>query len=429
MQSLITEHSQLISGRRVAHKPRPKLVSSVKLLVKKGMSQDHQDVDNPLIVNLDTLQTITKTFDRIRVLRDPIEREYTFIEMTKQFDIPLDSLHQMFRTYCLAQEEKQALSSWWKSPLFRLEKRLESFARFLDGMDIFKIIGKLASLSIILGVITFVAEIPQRAEREKTEQKRANYEAWQIIRSNQGQLANGGRIDALQDLHKNGIKLSDINVAKANLNDINLNGAQLEDADLSETTLHRANLSRTNLHFSNLRKSEGFNTNLSEANLFVAKLDDAVFFNPNLNKADLRRASLRNTQLSAADLRGANLEGANLIDAKLMSDENNMEVDLTGANLKNILFSKSTIFPPGFDPAKHNAHLVGPGAKLKDISLSQFDLGEVDLTGADLTNANLTETNLSKVKGLTVEQVKKAEYWEGAKYEPGFRKKLGLLPE
>jgi preprotein translocase subunit YajC len=50
-------------------------------------------------------------------------------------------------------------------------------------MDIFRIIGKLASLSIIFGMITFIAEIPQRAEQQATERKRANYEAWQLIRA------------------------------------------------------------------------------------------------------------------------------------------------------------------------------------------------------------------------------------------------------
>jgi uncharacterized protein YjbI with pentapeptide repeats len=294
-------------------------------------------------------------------------------------------------------------------------------------MALFRVIGKLASLSIILGVITFLAEIPQRTERQATEQKKANYEAWQIIRANQGQASNGGRTDALQDLHKNGVQLLDVNLAKANLTGINLSGAELENADFTETVLRGANLAEANLSRANLERASGSAGSFKGTDLTYANLRDAVLFNFNLSQANLERANLLNTQLSGCNLRNANLEEANLIDAKLVKDhENNKKTDLTDANLKGIFFSKNTIFPKGIDPMKHNAHLVGPGAKLSGLSLAQFDLGDIDLTGADLSNTNLTNTNLSKVKGLTVEQIKKAEYWEGAIYEPNFRKKLGL---
>jgi hypothetical protein len=147
------------------------------------MSQEHQKPEKPLMMDLENFQTITNHFGELHILQDPMQKEYALVQLAKQLDIPLDSFRQMFKDYCLKQEEDKALSSWRTAHLFRLEKTLEKFSRFLDEMDIFRIIGKLASLSIIFGMITFIAEIPQRAEQQATERKRANYEAWQLIRA------------------------------------------------------------------------------------------------------------------------------------------------------------------------------------------------------------------------------------------------------
>ena len=126
-------------------------------------------------VDKEKLQIILESLADLHAIQDPIHQEYAIVERARHLDIPLDSFRQMFKDYCLQQEEAKALKSWWKAPLFRGEKSLERFSRFLDGMDIFRIIGKLASLSVILGVITFIAEIPQRAEQKALEKKRTQY--------------------------------------------------------------------------------------------------------------------------------------------------------------------------------------------------------------------------------------------------------------
>lgn len=246
-------------------------------------------------------QAVFDSLCKLYAVHDPIQREFFLVEIAKQFDVPLESFRQMLRDYCLQQEEKKALSSWWKAPLYRLEKGVEGFSQFLDDMDLFRVIGKLASLSIILGVITFLAEIPQRAERQATEQKRANYEAWQIVRTNQGQTANGGRADAIQDLNKSNVNLSGLNVEKAILVGIELEGAELVAANFRNGVLFRADLQNANL--------------------------DGVDF----RNVDMRRANLRNTRLWDANFEGANLEGVDFTGAQLYQPPRGGSANFQGA--------------------------------------------------------------------------------------------------
>jgi uncharacterized protein YjbI with pentapeptide repeats len=107
------------------------------------------------------------------------------------------------------------------------------------------------------------------------------------------------------------------------------------------------------------------NTNLASADLRSARLGGAVLNDVNLHGANLQEAdfspsentgflascrwnsaSLIRADLSGANLKGANLEGANLEYA-----------NLEGANLQGAIYSKSTIFPKGFDPIANKALL------------------------------------------------------------------------
>jgi len=53
----------------------------------------------------------------------------------------------------------------------------------------------------------------------------------------------------------------------------------------------------------------------------------------------------------------------------------------------------------------------------------------LDLSRADLSRADLIGAYLRGAKELTLEQVKSANYWQEAKYDPDFREELGLPPE
>lgn len=75
-----------------------------------------------------------------------------------------------------------------------------------------------------------------------------------------------------------------------------------------------------------------------------------------------------------------------------------------------------------------------PGCDLRDADLQGANLKGADLKGADLkrTNlrgANLDSADLTKAKNLTPSQVKQADNWNKAKYDPDFKKLLDSVPE
>jgi hypothetical protein len=137
----------------------------------------------------------------------------------------------------------------------------------------------------------------------------------------------------------------------------------------------------------------------------ILRLSDA-----NLSRAYLSRAYLKGVYLIDANLDSANLDSADLSSADLSS------ANLDSANLRS-------------------ADLRG--ADLSSANLRSADLRGADLRGADLSCfMELTEkpkkpicTDLKGVKNLTFQQIKAAEHWEQACYDPELRKQLNLPPE
>lgn len=249
------------------------------------------------------LQQLVGRLAHLYGIQDPIQREYELVQTASKFDLPLDSFRQMYKDYCQQQIEAEWLRCWWKSPWLRLERGLERFNHILRGMDIFQILEYLGKLSIIVGVVVFLTEIPQRAEQKAIEQKRSHYEAWQIINTNREQKSSGGRIDALRELNKDEISLAGLNAEDAILIGIDLKNANLIYANLSGTELGQANLSGANLSAAYLSGANLHGANLSGADLTNTKLNGDA----NLTKANLHGADLTDTDLSNANLSGTDL--------------------------------------------------------------------------------------------------------------------------
>jgi len=388
------------------------------------------------------LTSLTTEFYNLRLIQDPIHREYELIQIAKQFNLPLDSFRQMFKDYCRQQTLVEARFFWWKAPFLYLEQGLESFAQKLSEMDIFKVLEYLGRLSILVGVIVFISEIPQRAEQQVIQRKRLHYEAWQIINSNEGKRASGGRIDALQDLNRDRVVLAGINLENAFLNGIDLSNGILYQANLKGALLGQANLSGADLKGANISSGAFlYGTNLNGADLHLANLEGAYFdettnfSNAELPSANLSNASFLKSNLANAYLPGANLSGANFLSANL---EN---ANLQGVILEKAVYDRDTRFPPGFNPKNQQMILIEPGvdlsginlsgsnlltAQLKDSNLSGADLSNSDLDGADLSNANIANANFRQARNLTVRQIKSARNWELAIFDEEFRQQLDL---
>jgi hypothetical protein len=194
-------------------------------------------------------------------------------------------------------------------PFVYVEWKCEQLSILLEQWAFLEILGHAGRLSIIVAVIFYFAESRDR-------QKAKHYQAWQVINSAQGKPGSGGRIDALQDLHKDGVSLDGVDISNANLDELNLVNAMLNNANLSGADLYKANLSvayliRANLTSANLDYANLSDTFFDYANLFGADLSGAY-----LLSATLPRANLNNANLSRADFRLANLSGANLMNIR-----------------------------------------------------------------------------------------------------------------
>lgn len=176
------------------------------------------------------------------------------------------------------------------------------------------------SIAIISAGFIFILEISER-------QKRDQYEAWQVINSAISQSGSGGRIQALEDLNRDGVALEGVSAPGADLSGINLVNANLARADFARTQLDKANLRGANLKGANLEGAnleganlEGANlegANLGGANLYIANLQGACFVNATLQAAYLVGTNLQKTNLTCANFGMANLAHANCGDAFL----------------------------------------------------------------------------------------------------------------
>ena len=178
----------------------------------------------------------------------------------------------------LTENQAKLLQLFWKLPTWAIAGVaaliLISLVLIIDENSPFaKILGTADAISVLLALILFIKEIPER-------RKQSHYQAWSIIDGAEGVEASYARLMAMQDLNQDGVSLRGVKVAGAKLENIDLSEAILTEADFSKADLDEANLSRANLKSANLSAA-----NLSDANLSGANLEDATLTGANLEGA------------------------------------------------------------------------------------------------------------------------------------------------
>src|SRR6266404_893066 len=178
----------------------------------------------------------------------------------------------------------------WALPFAALEWFWEWVAYRLGNWKFLHVVNYLRSFGIIVAVAFYFSESGDRL-------KQKHYQAWQVINTAQGKGGSGGRVEALQELNKDGIPLVGVEVS----------GAFLQGVDLK-----RARLVRSNFNAADLRDSV-----FDFADFTDADLQAANFRHGNLRNADFQGANLDDADFSGADLSGAELSGATLANADL----------------------------------------------------------------------------------------------------------------
>jgi hypothetical protein len=152
----------------------------------------------------------------------------------------------------------------------------------MSRMSLFDLLEYCGSLSILIAVIFYFLDAPQRT-------KMRHYQAWQVINSAQGKGGSGGRIEALQELNEDHVSLLGVDLSDAFLQGVKLSRANLNRSDLSGADLRNADLSKAKLELANFRSANLIDASLAEANVSHANFKDA-----DLTRADLQ--GLKNWQ-------------------------------------------------------------------------------------------------------------------------------------
>jgi len=370
------------------------------------------------------LKELREEFTKIAEISDPVYREYKLSllkQEAEQYGLSQESCLRLFEAYL--QDRKyipQSPKKWWiprKTQLAFIEKMF------------FLALEKGFLVAAAVGLVVYAWEAPMR-------QKQAHYQAWHIINSARGQQGSGGRIEALQDLNKDGVSLNGLTAKGANLSGIQLEKADLKFANIQNATLacvsQKVNVNTkicSNLQGANLLEVNLQGANLLRVNLQGANLEAANLENINLLKANLKAANLLGVNLKAAKLLFANLEEANLLEANLQAAKlqgtNFKKANLFGANLQAANLLEANLQAANLQAANLQfANLKE--ANLQDANLQFANLKEANLQDANLTGSDLEGSDLEKAKELTPERVKAAKNWDKAHYDLEFRQKLGL---
>jgi Pentapeptide repeats (8 copies) len=200
-------------------------------------------------------------------------------------------------------------------PLHWLEWACRWLAYWLSGWAFLEVLEYVGTLSIFFAVISYFAE-----SGDRTKQK--HYQAWQVINTAQGKGGSGGRIDALQELNKDGVELVGVDVSDAFLQGIDLKGADLARSNFSSADVRGGSFKDARFEFANLAWANVRNGSFQNANLRNATLQNTDLHGANLGDADLEGADLGKADLRNADLRNirwpmiANLKLANIFGVK-----------------------------------------------------------------------------------------------------------------
>ena len=133
----------------------------------------------------------------------------------------------------------------WLVPFIAIEWVWAWLAYWLSGWAFLEVLEYFGTLSVLLAVVSYFSESKDRI-------KQKHYQAWQVINSAQGKGGSGGRIDALEELHADGVPLVGVDVSGAFLQDIDLSRANLLRANFRAADVRGGNLSGAQMQYVDL---------------------------------------------------------------------------------------------------------------------------------------------------------------------------------
>jgi hypothetical protein len=180
-------------------------------------------------------------------------------------------------------------------PVHWVEWACKWLAYWFSGWAFLDVLQYVGTLSILFAVISYFSESDDRV-------KQKHYEAWQVINTAAGKGGSGGRIDALEELNRDGVPLVGVEASDAFLQNIDLTRGNLVRANFSSSDIRGGIFESARLNYADFASS-----NIRNGSFRNAKLQDVTFQDADLNGVDLSGADLSGSNLSGVDLRNADL--------------------------------------------------------------------------------------------------------------------------
>jgi hypothetical protein len=203
----------------------------------------------------------------------------------------------------------------WAVPFAMVEYRLEWAAYALSNWRFLEVLEYLGRFGVLVAVIFYFAESGDRS-------KQKHYQAWQVVNSAEGKGGNGGRIEALEELNRDGVSLVGVNLASAFLMGVRLPKAKLARANFDGADARNAAMPGANVRDASLRSANFRGARLEGASFAGSVLNEADFVGAELKNADFTGANLENTDLRNAEMEGVkwgslqSVKGANVLGVK-----------------------------------------------------------------------------------------------------------------
>ena len=213
-------------------------------------------------------------------------------------------------------ERRAAASGPVVVTLLACEYPFEWLAYLLSRWSFLEVLEYLGSFSILIAVIFYFSESGDRL-------KQKHYQAWQVINTAQGKGGSGGRIEALQELDKDGVPLVGVDLSGAFLQGLRLPNAGLTRANLNAVDARNSDFADSDFLAANLRAGNFRHSNFTAAKFQDADLSEADFCSANFSNADLAGATLDGADLGSADLANIRWQGIKSVKGASLQDVRN----------------------------------------------------------------------------------------------------------
>jgi uncharacterized protein YjbI with pentapeptide repeats len=168
----------------------------------------------------------------------------------------------------------------WRRVFIGFEWCCEWASYWLGKWAFLEVLEYLGKLSILVALIVWIVEIPQRRQAAEDSKKSKHYVAWQTINSALGKPGNAGRLDALRDLNQDGVQLDGISLSGGAVivGPLMLTNASMTHADLSAGNYEQVNFSLAQLYQSKWNQARCEQCDFRGADFAEANFSGASFW-------------------------------------------------------------------------------------------------------------------------------------------------------